>query len=137
MSECRKNILCNFEKEKDFPDAIVEVCTFCGKRVVYYKNKNGKIDNEKYLEDHKRDFLQPYGKDRQLFIKIWGYEGIETAKKFLEKQVPKSKRYDVRADLRERRIAFHKRAMGHRIIKEDWEPPRHERTTGFQKVPKK
>ena len=68
-SKCRKKELCEFQVSRDLPDAQIEACINCGKKVVYYK-KGGRVNNEKYLADHKRDFLQPYGKDTKLFIKI-------------------------------------------------------------------
>src|SRR3990167_7481721 len=70
-SVCRKNIYCDFTSLRDLSDAVIEVCTQCGKKVVY--NKIGKrIDNAKYLRDHIRSTIQPYGKTQKLFYKIYG-----------------------------------------------------------------
>lgn len=39
------------------------------KRKNIYNKVNGKIDNEKYLENHKDDFLQPIGSTEKEFAK--------------------------------------------------------------------
>ena len=71
-SKCRKNILCDFEVSRDLPDAQVEICIRCNKKVIYKKDKRGRIDNKKYLRDHIRHTIQPWGKTRKLFLQIYG-----------------------------------------------------------------
>ena len=73
QSKCTKpgHQLCDFKQIEDYPDAVVEVCINCGKKVIYNR-RDGKIDEKQYLFDHKRDFLQRKGKDKKLFEKIYG-----------------------------------------------------------------
>lgn len=66
----------------DHADAHVEDCQNCGKRVIYNKDKvTGRIDNEKYLRDHLRDFLQPRGETRDLYALIYGADRIQAREK--------------------------------------------------------
>lgn len=91
-SACRIAILCSFKVTGDHPDAQVEICTYCGKKVIYQKeitkfeqDENGRtiiergsrVDNAKYLRDHKRDFVQPHGRTRKLFLKLYGQQPID------------------------------------------------------------
>jgi len=103
----RKNILCDFRPSRNLPDALIEVCVKCGKKVVYNKVK-GKTDNRKYLRDHIRDTVQPFGKNAELFEKIYGHKGIiefykNSPQKKSKKQTAKDweeLRQDVRRDIR-------------------------------------
>lgn len=63
--------LCDFKKVGEDESVLVEVCRFCGRKVRFNK-RNGKIDEKRYLELHRRDFLQSRGKDKELFEKIYG-----------------------------------------------------------------
>lgn len=56
----------------DYPDAQVEVCTECGKDLIYNKAKDGTIDNRRYYEEHLRDFAQPTGKTAGIFARFYG-----------------------------------------------------------------
>ena len=86
---CRKAWLCDFKVIGDHQDAQVEVCVQCSKRVIYNKNKiNGRIDNYKYLQDHRRDFVQPYGETRKDFLKLYGHN-METYKQIAKAQQAK------------------------------------------------
>lgn len=72
-SHCKKRVLCGFEVILSNAEAQVEVCQFCGKKVVYHKEPGtGRIDNAKYLRDHIRDTVQPFGRTRRLFLEIYG-----------------------------------------------------------------
>lgn len=64
-----KKHLCRYEIVKQTPSGLVEVCSICKKKLVTKKGPKGKIDNKKYLYEHKRDFLQPGDKD---YDKEWG-----------------------------------------------------------------
>ena len=132
-SICKRATLCQFEISRDLADAIVEVCRFCMKKVIYYKEpKTGRIDNRKYLADHRRDFVQPYGKDYKLYVKLYGTEGIETAQHFLRKRMDKEKQRDAREELIERRKFLRRRALGHSLIRDNWQPPSYIKKTGIQ-----
>ena len=74
-SQCRKNIYCQFEVVLSNKEVQVERCVNCGKKVIYNKGKNGRVDNAKYLQDHIRDTVQPYGKTAKLFRQFYGTPG--------------------------------------------------------------
>ena len=71
-SRCPKRILCDFQVSRDLPDAQVEICLNCSKKVIYHKDGNGRVDNRKYLRDHIRQTVQPFGPTRRLFMEIYG-----------------------------------------------------------------
>lgn len=102
-SACGKNVLCDFSDVRDMKDAQVEVCVRCGKRVVYKKGNDGRIDNRKYLRDHIRYTIQPFGKTRKLFFRIYG-EGkfrdiIDTLRKKKTKKEIQSEWEQVRREI--------------------------------------
>jgi predicted RNA-binding Zn-ribbon protein involved in translation (DUF1610 family) len=91
-SACRKAILCSFKVIGDYQDAQVEICIHCGKKLIYQREitefavdekgkpiikRGSRVDNAKYLRDHKRDFVQPHGKTRNLFLKLYGQQPID------------------------------------------------------------
>ena len=45
--------------EIDNSEALAERCIRCGHKIVFYKDKAGRIDNDRYLETHALWFLQP------------------------------------------------------------------------------
>lgn len=55
-------------------DAVVEACTICQKKLIYYK-RDGKINEAEYYRDHLRDFAQPYGSTAKIFYRIHGKRG--------------------------------------------------------------
>lgn len=128
--ECRKGILHQLEISRDLPKATIEVCLLCGEKKVYNKI-DGRIDNKRYLEDHKRDFIQPYGKDLKLFIKLYGTEPIERARAYYANKLSKEKRQEIREELKEKRKFLHRKASGH-TFKDNWEPPPLIKKIGFQ-----
>lgn len=71
-SHCKKRIFCSFQVFISNSEAQVEICENCGKKVCYYKDEKGRVDNTKYVRDHIRDYIQPYGKNDNLFRKIYG-----------------------------------------------------------------
>ena len=58
----------------DYPDAVVEGCQLCNKKLIYYK-RDGKINETEYRNDHIRDFAQPYGSTAKIFYRIYGRGG--------------------------------------------------------------
>lgn len=75
-SACKKNILCAFEISRNLPDAQIEICVNCGKKVVYPKI-DGEVDPHKYARDHLRDTLQPYGSTYELYRKIYSFDNVK------------------------------------------------------------
>ena len=74
-SACRKNVYCKFRLSRDLPDATIEVCVKCSKKVIYRKSK-GRIDNKLYLRNHIRDTVQPFGKTAKIFEEIYGRKPV-------------------------------------------------------------
>ena len=122
-SKCTKSILCGFEISRDLPDALVEICKFCGKKVVYNR-KNGKIDDKKYLRDHLRDTVQPYGRTHKLFIQIYGTEPLKEVENWGEKRKMKEKLKRNREEVQEKRKFIYKGRTPPSLIKR----------TGFQRL---
>ena len=79
QSSCPVNFLCDFKPIGDHPDAHVERCVKCSKKVVYHKDANGRIDNKQYARDHIRDILQPFGDTAKLFEKVYGRSALKKA----------------------------------------------------------
>ena len=135
MNQCRKGILHQFERLREKSDAFIEICVLCGEKVIYRKYEKGRIDNVKYRNDHKRDFIQPYGRDKKLFIKLWVTKPLEIAEKYRDRKITQEKMKEVKEELREKRISMRKRAFKG-LGKSDKEintvPPFVKRT-GFQK----
>ena len=59
----------DYEVIREGEKGIREICRRCGKILITRKGHKGSIDNVRYLEEHRRDFLQPTNK---LFEKEWG-----------------------------------------------------------------
>ena len=54
-------------------DGKVEMCLECKKRLTTKKDPlTARIDNRKYIKEHKRDVLQPHGRTGKLFSKVYG-----------------------------------------------------------------
>jgi hypothetical protein len=61
----------DFERTFENDEAVKEVCVICNRREIYRK-KDGQIDNRKYLRDHIRDFCQPTGSTRGVYLEVYG-----------------------------------------------------------------
>jgi len=79
-SLCKVNKYCGFDTEVFNDEVIVDVCRYCGKKVIY-KVVNGKYDEKQYLRDHVRDTCQPEGNTKRQFFEIYGEEGYRENKK--------------------------------------------------------
>jgi hypothetical protein len=53
-----KNGYHRYERIETHNDAVVDICKACGKKLVTKIDKDGRMDNKKYLETHKVDFIQ-------------------------------------------------------------------------------
>lgn len=74
---CKTNALwCDFKPLLDNEDVVKEVCRFCNK-YMYYNKVDGRIDNKRYFRAHIRDFCQPYGVTRKIFIDLYGYKAVK------------------------------------------------------------
>ena len=46
----------------DTAEVKIDICTECKKKLIYRKDSQERIDNDQYIKDHKRNFLQPTDK---------------------------------------------------------------------------
>lgn len=104
-AKCRKNFLCNFEKSRDLPDALVEICINCGKKVIY-KKVGGRIDNRRHLREHIRDTVQPWGKTKKLFLQIYGEKPL---KELYERSLGQKSKKEIQAEWDELRREIRER----------------------------
>jgi len=71
----------------DTAEVKIDICTECKKKLIYRKDANGRIDNERYYEDHRRNYLQ---RDDPLFYKYNDKPfDLEEDKKFIDKEYKK------------------------------------------------
>lgn len=91
-SICPKEKWCDFEVILSNEEVQIERCSFCGKKVVYRKHEKGRIDNTKYLRDHIRHTAQPFGKTREIFIKVYGAKKYKETLELLAKRKAKQSR---------------------------------------------
>lgn len=111
-SKCPKKTYCQFEVSRSLPRVQIEVCVNCGKKVVYNKDPRGRVDKSKYLRDHIRDTVQPYGKTERLFFEIYG------EKIFLEFQrkiAKKKTKAEIQAEWEQMRRDIRRRAARNSI----------------------
>lgn len=72
MYECNELGLHDFVKIKETQSGFVDRCHRCGKRENYSRTTQGRIDNNRYRDNHLRDFLQPYGTQEKLYRRVYG-----------------------------------------------------------------
>ena len=86
----------------DNKEAQVEVCEFCGKKLIYNKEKTtGRVDNSQYLRDHIRDTVQPYGATHGLYMEIYGREQLQKLKEFYKRKEKCATQEDIRNEARD------------------------------------
>jgi predicted Rdx family selenoprotein len=66
------NHLHDYQEISNTSEAQVEVCRECKHKLITRKDRNGRIDNEKYLKEHIRDTAQPGGRTKKIFKKYYG-----------------------------------------------------------------
>lgn len=65
----------NYKKINEDNSGIKEICRECRKILITKKDpKTQRIDNKKYIKEHKRDTLQPWGITGKLFKKYYPNE---------------------------------------------------------------
>jgi len=62
----------DYELLNDNAEVSIEVCSRCHKKLVMRKDKHGRVDNDVYRVEHKRDLLQPSGETSKLYQKEYG-----------------------------------------------------------------
>jgi len=51
---------------------IFERCERCGRRWSWIIGLDDRIDNRRYLTAHVRDFCQPHGRTKKIYLKLYG-----------------------------------------------------------------
>ena len=67
---CRFGVPHQFEIIKDIKSAKWEKCMICGERKRWGKGNKGRVDNSEYLKAHVREFAQPNGPTKRVFMKL-------------------------------------------------------------------
>lgn len=67
---CRFGQPHDFEQIKDTKTAKFERCRICGVRKRWNKGYRGRVDNVAYLRDHVRQYAQPTGSTKRVFMKL-------------------------------------------------------------------
>lgn len=95
-AKCPRNVAHDFRVTGSYPDATVEVCSFCSKKVIWRQDSRGRMDNRGYLRAHLRSFVQPHGLTERAFALIWGEKAWRKAVKERPNSLPVD--WDVAAD---------------------------------------
>lgn len=53
------------------PQAKWEVCSICNKKFKWNMGYKGRVDNQKYLEAHVRNFAQRGGATKRVYMKVY------------------------------------------------------------------
>jgi len=80
LNDCKRGILHDFKLTAEYPSVKFEECRECGEKQKWNKDEDGRIDNAKYLEAHRRDFLQREGPSAKLFYMIYQPENYDANK---------------------------------------------------------
>ena len=67
----------NYKTLGEDKNRLVEINTRTGEKHSYRKDAKGRVD-PKYLKVHRQDILQPYGKNKREFEKVYGKEAMES-----------------------------------------------------------
>jgi hypothetical protein len=68
---CRNRLPHDFKPIHENSRIKIEVCQRCNKKVRFKKHYKGRTDNRAYLEAHARNFAQPAGRTKRLYMKIY------------------------------------------------------------------
>lgn len=71
QSRCKKGGFCTFDEITENKDVQKEICTKCGRRVIYLV-KGGRVDNQRYLKEHVANFAQRQGKTAKVYQQVYG-----------------------------------------------------------------
>lgn len=86
---------CDFTLDISNDYVQIEHCKFCH-RSVRYRKIGGRIDNNKYLFDHIRDFCQSQGSTATVYEFIYGRQHVKNREKTAkEKEVHERRRDDL------------------------------------------
>jgi hypothetical protein len=108
---CPRAILCDYQPKIDNQEAHVCVCSSCGRKLIFHKDKKtGRIDSRRYYESHFREFLQPYGWQKDLFVRVYGTANPEAMRKQLD-----MKRAAQNEDIRREAARFHAALKRNRV----------------------
>lgn len=67
---CRFGTAHQFHQLKDTKTAKWEKCVICGLRKRWTKGNKNRVDNTEYLKAHVREYAQPTGSTRRVFMKM-------------------------------------------------------------------
>ena len=136
-ARCEKGTLHDYQISRDLPNVLIEVCSKCSKKEIYYKY-GGRFDTKKHLRAHLRDTLQPYGRTRDLYLQTYGTKGIRLGERMAGQFIGRKKREEHRQELKEKRISLRKQvfkgqAKSTKEVEEELKRFKY-KTTGLQHV---
>lgn len=67
---CRFGVPHQYEIVKDTPSAKYERCVICQDRKRWNKGFKNRVDNNEYLKAHVREYAQPHGSTKRIFMKL-------------------------------------------------------------------
>lgn len=68
---CKSGMPHDLESVSDTPRVKWEVCKLCSRRFRWTKGAKGRVDNPEYLKAHARNYAQPGGATRRLYMKLY------------------------------------------------------------------
>ncbi len=102
LAQCPKGKICSYIPTTDDDQVQVERCEYCHRRVHFNKDKNGRIDNERYQAINIRSFIQPQGAMKGLFMELYGNSPIEKNRNYhLDKAKAKRKKEELQEEARD------------------------------------
>lgn len=90
---------CKWRTDFTNKEVLIEHCDFCNRKCVYKIGNGEFVDRSKFIHEHVRDFCQPFGPTKWVFIHVNGKEAFEKFQEMREeKELRKSKidEYDYR-----------------------------------------
>lgn len=102
IRRCKKGKLCDFRPILVTRTIQVERCVNCGRKVRYVVDSRGRINNARYLRDHRRDTLQPGGRTGKEFEEVYGREPIKKAEEIAGQRKRKERNQEEWESLRKK-----------------------------------
>jgi hypothetical protein len=68
---CKNKLPHDYKPLYENPAVKVELCAICDDKISFTKDRQGRVDNNKYLDAHIRNFAQPTGRTAKLYYSIY------------------------------------------------------------------
>lgn len=103
FQNCKRAKYCSFMVLFSDEEIQREACEFCKRIITFKKDEKGRIwDKNKYKREHIRDFCQPFGYTKQVFLEVYGPEKMKEFDEFcLKKAESKKKQEDLAKEFKD------------------------------------